>query len=146
MNIMEDGHSTIISFSANPAVKFAEKEVTPPAVSGGGPVDTTTMRNQTWRTQGARKLKTLGQSSAVVAYDPLVYDQIVAMVNVNQQITVTFPDGESVTFWGWLDSFTPGANVEGTQPTATITIEPSNRNTSKQEQAPDTNAGSGSGA
>lgn len=133
---LDDGHSTTIAFSADSSVNFWEKEVTPPGWSGGGANDTTTMRNSTLRTMSPKQLKTLSEASFTAAYDPVVYDEIKAMINVNQQITITFPDSSTLLFWGWIDEFTPNANVEGEQPTAEITIIPSNQNASGAETAP----------
>ena len=133
---IDDGFATLIEFSEDSDVQMWEKEVTPPGVSGGGENDTSTMRNTAWRTRSPKGLKTLSNSSFVAAYDPAVYDEIVAMCNVNQQITVTFPDDSTLTFWGWIDEFTPNAAVEGEQPTAEVTIIPSNQNASGTETAP----------
>jgi len=133
---IDDGHQTLIGFAVNPSVKFYEKTVTPPGVDGGGENDTTTMLNTAWRTRAPKKLKTLSNASITVAYDPAVYPQIVAMVNVNTLITVTFADGDTLAFWGWLNSFTPGEAQEGEQPTAQIEIIPSNQNDSGVETAP----------
>jgi hypothetical protein len=133
---MDDGHSTTVSFSENTAIKLWEKEVTPPGVDGGGANDTTTMRNEVWRTQAPKKLLTLTDGSFTAAYDPTVLPEIIAMVNVNQQITITFPDGEVETFWGWLNEFKPNANQEGAQPTAECTIIPSNQDDLGAETAP----------
>lgn len=136
MTIMNDGHSTLVTFSADSSVALKEKEVTPPGVSGGGENDTTTMHNTTWRTRQPKQLVTLSECSFVAAYDPAVYDEIIAMINVNQQITVEFPDGSTLVFWGWIDEFTPNRHVEGEQPTAEVTIIPSNQNNSGAETAP----------
>jgi hypothetical protein len=133
---IDDGFSTIISFAAAPSVKFYEKEVTPPGISGGGANDTTTMRNIAWRTMAPKKLKTLSESSVVVAWDPAAYNDVLAMVQVNQLITVTLADGSSIAFWGWLEEFTPGAAQEGQQPTATVKVIPSNMNASLVETSP----------
>jgi len=139
MTIMNDGHSTTITFNDTPGVAgvtFKEKEVTPPAIQGGGENETTTMRNTTWRTRQPKQLKTLDQSSFTAAYDPALYDTILALINANQLITITFPDGDTLAFWGWLDDFTPGANVEGEQPEADLTIICSNQNAAGVETAP----------
>lgn len=136
MSFLNDGHSTIISFSEAPNVLFREKEVTPPGAEGGGENDTTTMRNTTWRTKQPKKLKSLTPMSSTVSYDPAVYDTIDAITQVNQEVTVTFPDGSQLTFWGWLDSFTPGAAVEGEQPTADINVIPGNQDNNANEVAP----------
>jgi len=136
---IDDGFKTIITFSAGTSgitFEFFEKEITPPGVEMGGPNDTTTMRNTAFRTMSPKQLKTLAPMTAVGAYDPVVYDEIMAMIGTNQTILVTFPDGSGLTFWGWIDSFTPGNIVEGEQPTATITIQPSNQDNNKVERPP----------
>jgi len=133
---MDDGFATLITFDEDSDVQLWEKEVSPPGVSGGGANDTTTMQNTAWRTMSPKQLKTLTPSSLVAAYDPAVYDEIVTMCNVNQQITVTFPDSSTLVFWGWIDEFTPNRIVEGEQPTAEVTIVPSNQNGSGVETAP----------
>lgn len=132
---MGDGYQTTIDFSvfaagssdATMLTLMEEKEVTPPGISGGGANDASTMRNETWRTMSPKSLRTLSPATFTVAWDPALYDEMVAMINVNQLITITFPDGATLAFWGWLDDFAPGANVEGSQPTATLTIIPSNQ-------------------
>jgi len=141
MSKLDDGFKTTITFSSvgsgsGAVLELYEKEVTPPGVSGGGPIDTTTMHNTTWRSNMPKQLKTLSAGSFVAAYDPAVYNDIVAMVNVNQEITVTFPDASTLVFWGWLDNFTPSALVEGEQPTADVTIQPSNIDGNGNEIAP----------
>ena len=133
MVIQKDGYQTTIAFtsaemdSQNFLLEvMEEKEVTPPGVEGGGANDATTMRNTTWRTMAPKMLKTLTQAPIVVAYDPEVYDEMVAMINDNQAITITFPDLSRLVFWGFINSFIPNAQVEGEQPTANILIIPTN--------------------
>jgi len=133
---IDDGHPTKIGFAEDADVAMWEKEVTPPSVEGGGENDTTTMHNLIWRTKAPKKLKTLGESSFTAAYDPAVYEEVITMLNTNQLITVTFADGSTLAFWGWIDSFTPGAAVEGEQPTVDVTIIASNQNDSLVETAP----------
>ena len=136
MSRIDDGHSTLITFADYPTVSIWEKEVTPPGISGGGANDTTTMHNSVWRTNAPKKLKTMSNSSFSAAYDPAVFDTMVSMINVNQLITITFADSATIAFWGWVDEFTPGAAVEGEQPTADVTIITSNQNASLVETAP----------
>lgn len=136
MGRLKDGHPTTISFSEDSAILLYEKEVTPPSIEGGGENDTTTMLNTTWRTKQPKHLKTLGQSSFLAAYDPAFYDSIADLVNTNQLITITFPDGDTLAFWGWIDSVTPQRITEGEQPTVEVTIICSNENSSGVETAP----------
>lgn len=136
MSRLDDGYQTLVSFANDPTVLFYEKTVTPPGVDGGGEVDTTTMLNSTWRTRNPKALITLSNAQMTVAYDPACYNEIIGLVNENNLITVTFPDGSTLAFWGWLNSFTPGEHTEGEQPTADIEIVPSNQNGSDVETAP----------
>jgi hypothetical protein len=133
---LDDGHQTLVSFAADTDVLFYEKTVTPPGIDGGGENDTSLMQNSTWRTRAPKALKTLTNASMTVAYDPAAYDEAVALIGVNTLVTVTFPDGATVAFWGWLNTFTPGEHVEGEQPTADIEIIPSNQNASLAETGP----------
>lgn len=125
---LTDGHSTVLRFQLNPAILFLHKEVTPPGLSGGGPNDITVMENISLRTRYPKKLITLMTCNITVQYDPLVYAQIIAMINRNQAISVLFPDASTLTFYGWLDEFKPNAHREGEAPTADVKIEPSNVN------------------
>jgi len=147
MAILNEGHPTIITFlgsaSGGLSLQLYEKEVTPPSLDGGGPNDTTTMRNTTYRTKQPKSLISLGQMSFVAAYDPAAYSGLVSILNDNQQICIEFPDHSTLTFWGWLDKFTPSRITEGTQPTAECVIECSNQNEAGEETAPVYEAPSG---
>lgn len=133
---LDDGFSTTITLSNIPTVKIFEKDVTPPGITAGGPIDTTTMRNIAWRTGAPRQLKSLTQAQATVAYATDALEPIMAQIGQIQEIQVAFPDGSSLTFWGWLEEFTPGTNTEGEQPTATMTFQVGNRNPDGAEVAP----------
>jgi len=141
MAVQTDGFSTTIAFSAGVsgitvADLMPEKDVQPPGIDGGGPNDTSTMRNTAWRTLQPKSLKSLTPCNLTVAYDPAMYTEMNDMCPVNQEIVITFPDGETLTFWGWVNTFTPGVNVEGEQPTASVEIQPSNQNNAGAEVAP----------
>lgn len=133
---LDDGFATYITFSNIPLVKLYEKEVNPPGMTANGPIDTTTMRNTAWRTMAPKALKTMPQIQATVAYATDAIEVLYGQIGVNQPIFVTFPDASTVSFWGWIEEFTPGANVEGEQPTATLTVQPSLRDAGGAEVAP----------
>src|ERR1700761_1015969 len=104
---LTDGFKTLITFSLNGSVKLKEREVQPPGLSGGGPIDTSTMRNTLMKTKSPKSLIDTKQMALQAAYDPAVYTDILAMLLENQQCYVTFPDGSKVTFWGWIEEFQP---------------------------------------
>lgn len=136
MAFIWDGFSTIIAVSLNPAILFREKEVQPGALDSGGPIDTTTMRNVTLRTQGPKSLVTIGEMVCQVNYDPAVRGQIFAMLGLNQTITITYPDGSVEAFRGVIDKFTPASLREGEFPLAELRIFATNRLANGAEQAP----------
>jgi len=141
MSRIDDGHGTTIAFGdqpsgTGPGITFWEKELTPPGMDAGGANDTTTLRNTLYRTRAPKQLITLTEMTLTVSYDPSFYDDILGMIKDNQLITITFPDTHTVAFWGWLDKFVPGPIGEGSQPTADVTIVPSNQNESGVETAP----------
>ena len=123
---LKDGFSTIITFEDFPTVSFFEMTITPGGIEGGGPTETTTMRNIKWRTREPKFLKTLTEGTFTAAFKTDVFDTIDDIVNVKQRLTVTFPDGATYSFFGWLDNFSPNEFVVGEQPTAELTFIPSN--------------------
>lgn len=134
---LRDGYQTLIAFTDDPDVSLWEKQVQPPGIDGGDAIEITTMHNTNWRTMFARSLKTMTEANFTSAYDPQVYTQILSLINVNQLITVHFPDASTLDFWGYLQTFEPGDHEEGEQPEAECTITPTNYNhTSGNEVAP----------
>lgn len=123
---LKDGFSTLIAFAADPDVSLWEKSVQPPGVDGGDAIETTTMHNTNLRTMAPRQLKTMTESQMTVAYDPRVYDQIIALINVPTAITVHFPDQSALSFFGYLRTFEVSEHAEGEFPEATCSITPTN--------------------
>lgn len=124
--MLRDGFSSLITLAADADISFWEKAVTPPGIEGGEAIPQTTMHNVLWRTSIPRKLLTLTTFSCTAAYDPAVYDQIKAILNVHTTITVQFADGTTIAFYGFLKTFQPNQMTEGNQPEATLTFEPTN--------------------
>lgn len=134
--MMEDGFPTKYTFERFPAVSFAEKSCQPPGIDGGDAIETKTMHNVTWETMAPRQLMKLTEGKITAAYDPAVLSTIVQMINVNDVISVTFPDGTTWAFWGFLQKFEPSDMSEGEHPEADITIVPTNRDNDGAEQGP----------
>ena len=123
---LQDGFPTLITVSDNPDIGFWEKAVQPPGLEGGDPIETSTMHNSVWRTFTSRELVTMTAISIRAAYDPILYTEILALINLETTFTVTFPDGSQIAFYGFMRSFTPQDCEEGAQPEANIVIEPTN--------------------
>lgn len=123
---LDDGFSCKITFALDSDISFWEKTVQPPGIDGGDAIEFTSMHNVTWRTFAARQLKTLTSGKTSVMYDPAVYDQILAIVNQATTITITFPDGSTYAFYGYLQKFEPSELQEGENPMADVTFQPTN--------------------
>lgn len=136
MSYLKDGFRTRVSFAANPSVKLRIKAVTPVGLDGGGPIPDTTMENSTVRTDAPKSLITVTGGQFEAKYDPAVYTEILSLINVNNLITNSFPDGSAIYYWGWLNSFQPNQHTEGGEPLANCTFHASNRNASDVETAP----------
>lgn len=134
---LDDGYRTLVTFAFDTNIEFWEKTVTPPGYDGGDAIDTTTMHNDTYRTMSPRSLKTLTEFEMTAAYDPSLYTAALALINRETTITVTFPDGSTLAFYGFLKGFEAGTLEEGTQPEVTLTVVPTNQDpTTGAEEAP----------
>ena len=127
--IQEDGFATLITIDGVTDLKFEEQEFTPPSISAGGKINTTTMRSAAgWRSAAAKKMKTLGDANLKVAWATGAYTVIMSLVGIPKLYTATFPDGATLEFWAILDDFKPNAQKEGEQPLADIVISPTLKN------------------
>lgn len=127
---LDDGYRTTITFTQDTDLSLWYKTVTPPGLDGGDPTNTTTMLNDSLRTFAPKALITMTAMTVNAAYDPDVYNQLLALINVNTTITLTFPDTSTIAFYGYLQKFEPGEMQEGEQPDASITIQPTNQDPS----------------
>lgn len=133
---MKDGYRALFTFGTEPTVGFWEKTVTPPGFDAGDKIDTTTMHNNDLRTFEPRQLVTMTPAGATCAYDPGVITNIMSLIGRKDTITIRFTDGTTWAFFGFLKSFTPQEMSEGAQPTAQVSIEPTNKDSSDVERLP----------
>src|SRR5262245_13286396 len=92
---LDNGHSTKAAGSRNPTISFWEITVKPPPLEGGDPIPTTTMHNIQWRSKAPQALIDSGNCVITAAYDPGLYTDILAVLNVEDSWTVKFPDGST---------------------------------------------------
>ena len=117
---MKDGFKTLVLFSLDATVELYETSVKPPGYTAGGAIDTTTMRNTRFRTMCPKSLISATQVTISGGWDPALYNEMEAMIGLNQLITITLPTGDEVSVWGWIDSFEPSALEEGEFPTVDV--------------------------
>lgn len=136
-----DGYRTTVTFSLRPGIFLREREVQPPSIDTGGPIDTTVMANVRGRTAASKSLVSVGEVVMQCQYDPFVYSHIIADAGANQIITITFPDGATKVFYGFIDKFTPPSHKEGEFPVAEVRIVPTLRSPLGTETMPTVTAG-----
>jgi hypothetical protein len=123
---MRDGFSTKITLAVDTNIEFWEKEVTPPGIEGGEPINQGDMYNVAWELKIPQALKDMTEMAVTANYDPLCITSAAAAVNVMTTVTVKFPAGDTLAFYGYLRSFKPNPIKKGEQPTAAIVIVPTN--------------------
>lgn len=136
---LKSGYGAKYTFAADTDVSLWEVEVTPPGFDGGEPIDTTTHHNATYVTKAPQSLIEVTDGAMRCGYDPAVYDQIIALINVETTITCTFPDGSTDAAYGYLRSFKPSSlAARGNKyPDAEVVIVITNYdNTAKAEAGP----------
>lgn len=123
---LKDGHGTLITFSSDPNLSVWEVGVTPPGMDGGDAIEQTTHHNVTYRTKAPQSLIDLTEGQIRVQYDPVCISEIRAMINVEQTLTVTYPDGSTDAIFGYLRTFETEEIVTGETPEATMSFVPTN--------------------
>ena len=141
---LKRGHKILVVIAADTDIDLWEKTVKPPGLDGGEPIDTTTQFNDVWRTFVPEALITMTPMTFKAAFDPAVYDQLVAVLNLETVITVPFPDHSTVCFWGYLSKAEPDEQQEKEHPTISVTIVPTNEDpVTRGEESPVYTPGSG---
>ena len=121
---MVDGFSIKLAIGRDPTFSLWEVSVTPPAIEGGDAISRTTHRSDTYRAMAARQLVSLEEFQVVGRWDPNNYSTALDLINKEGEITIHFPDGSTLDFYGYMRRFEPGEFVEGEPPEATATIVP----------------------
>jgi hypothetical protein len=107
------------------------------SVDGGEKIETSCLSNTTWKTFLPQSLQEAQNLSFTAAYDPADYATLVAEINVNQSIVISFPSPlGGITFWGYLKAFAPAEAGIGERWTMTGEIVISCSNATNVETAP----------
>lgn len=121
---MDEGYQSLIAFSLDPDLLFWEESVGAPGFEGGEPIPTWTQHNTKYRTRSPRSLKEVTAFQVTGRFSGSSVDQIFAMINVNQWITVKWPDGTLFSFPGYLKAFVPQQSQEGAPLQGVIQVVP----------------------
>ncbi len=132
---MTDGYQTLFTFAAVPDIGLwvtLEGGLKPGGLDTEGPIKIGTMHAKRYRIMAAKKLLTHQPTTFTCFYAPAVLPEIIILLGLQTTITLTFPDGSTWAFFGYLNKFEPGDNKEGTAPTATCEIVAISRDPSQQ--------------
>lgn len=139
---LPNGWQSTLAMSLLPSAALYEQTIMPPGIDGGDMIPQTTMRNNVWRTFAPRGLKTVMPITIKAAYDPGILENlggtaaIQQLININQAMTIHWPDGSAVSFYAALHKGEFEALEEGKQPLVTLTITPTNMDASGNEAGP----------
>ena len=114
---LDEGQGTTIAFARDPDISFWEVTVQPSILDGGDPIDTTNAHNIQYKTMVARVLKAIGPTNFTAFFDPDVWNEAREMINQNDSVTIAYPDGSTLDFWGYLRSIEEQSLEEGAAPT-----------------------------
>lgn len=124
--MLRDGHVSKFTMSSIPDVELWETDVQPPGLDVGEPIDISTQHNVAFRTMAPPSLVTLTPHTIVAGYDPIIYTFLLAVMGIEQTFTVTFPSGQTLAYYGYVQSVEFSPLVENEMPLATLTIVPTN--------------------
>ena len=119
---LNEGYQTLMAFEKAPAASLWEQSIEPPGPDTGEKIPTTTMFNQRWRTFWPPALIEMTDGSCKGGYSPHAYQDLLAILGINQSVTVHFPNGDTLSFFGFLKEFKPAALEEHKFPEAAFTI------------------------
>lgn len=135
--VLENGSRSIFAFAANPNVNLFEMTCKPLSMDGGDSIVLTNMWNDDVHTKAPQDLVDFGDATFTFQYDPVVYDELMDLINVQTSITQHFPDGSTLDFYGYLRSADFDPLTRGEVPTGTATVVATNRDpVTKEEQRP----------
>jgi len=108
--------------------------------TGGDPIDATCLSNVEFVTKQPQTLKEIPDIAFACLYTPSELAAVLAEINVNQIISITFAAGEgSLTFWGYLKSYEPKEAAKGEDWQATGVVVVTNLDATGAEVGPQFN-------
>lgn len=121
---MKEGFSIKHTFAADTDISIWERVVAMPSVDGGEAIDHSDQHNTAWEPVRPRVLKKQQPYTVKGLYDPDLYNQIIALINVETTCTQTLPDGSTLASFGYLQKAEFDPLEKGKEPEVTLTIVP----------------------
>ena len=124
MASQKTGFGCRITFGTTTGLSFEEIDTAEPGLDGGDPIEIKHNAKTTYVEKFPKALSELTNGSASVTYDPSTVATVLSAINVEQTITHTFKDGDSIAYYGYLKSWVPTGKNDDGQPTADIELVP----------------------
>ena len=124
--LADDGFATKITLSSVPSLQIWEKSLTALGVEGGEPIDITNMFASSWHTSAPRSLKKLKPVKVKAFFDINAWPTLVIQVNKKQTITLLFPNGATLCFYGFVYDIGEPEFVEGSPAMVDMMVNPTN--------------------
>jgi hypothetical protein len=140
---LKEGYKCLITMALNATFELYEISVTPPSMTNGDEIDTTTQHNIQFTTKAPRgsyeatPLLDYGETSSKCGYDPIVYNGAKSHMGKETTITKEWADGSTLAFFGYLKSLDFDEESRGEFPTCTAVFMQTNWDpTGKVEAGP----------
>lgn len=140
---LRNGHPTLFTMSSAPDLEIWEAEVQPPGEDVGEPIDFSSHHNVGYRTLAAPSLVSGTPHVVTGGYDPAFRVVVAALMGIDQTFTVTFPSGQTLAYFGYIQSYEFSPLVVGEMPTVSLTIISTNFDPVNCVEAPPATGGSG---
>lgn len=131
----ENGYRCVKAFSGALIVGFFEIETGIPGWDGGDAIDTTTQHNSAVRTMAPRALMMMTEHTVKCALASGSIAEARSLINRRGSVTDLFPDGSTYDYYAYLRKIEFDPFVEGTMPTCTLTVMPTNYDPTNRVEA-----------
>jgi len=124
-NRLYDGFPAMVTMADFPNFAFYIKDVTVPAVTGGGPLDRSWMGTVGFRRATPKKLKAIGPMTLIGAYKTDIFDPttgMYALINHNQLFTIKYADDAETDMWMYVNDWSSSTYSEKEMEEANATL------------------------
>jgi len=132
-NDTRDAVGTVLVIGSAALEKVTLKGI---GLNGGDPLDASHLGNVAYLTKKPQSLLEVMELTGTAHYAPENLAVIVAELNKNQSLVLTFPGVGTVTFWGYLQTYEPDEGEIGSTWNASFTVQVTNLNATDVETGP----------
>jgi len=132
-NATKDGVGTSLTIGSLTLEQVTLKGL---GINGGDPLDASHLGNTAYLTKKPQTLKEVTDITGTAHYAPEDLADVIAEINDNQSMTLTFTGIGTITFYGFLQVFEPDEGEIGSTWNASFTVVVTNLNATDVETGP----------